>query len=432
MIPIRVINLILQSTFLFYGLFLIIRLFKTPVPSPVWQWFVILCISVWLWVSGRFLESILYLFIPHNALYVFAANYQYIGLSMSSTSYFIWNLYLASKSSIADNYWFRTFIFLIPLAVILLAFTNQYHHLFYIKLVMGERVIHGSLFLPCLLSLFVILLLGFCIAAVNIIRQGDQIVLKLLLFMAIPFLPASALIIRSISGVDLLDVTPLVMAFSYYFLYLVIFKYKYVNISAASIHAVLAQTAHPVCIFNCTTGSFSYYNQAAQESYTAALREMAASDAFTSHASALSQSSPASWEGYYAGVYLRVSLQLWENPNTLLVTATDLTDYDRDLKALNEQIALLEKASSELDEENRNIDAYIDALTQATDVHYQQGRLSVVYELIQTSYEQVSYNFNRLQQEDPAADAHALLEDNMQCIRQCLKDIRSTVSLLKE
>ncbi|MBQ1402335.1 MAG: hypothetical protein IIY90_03425, partial [Oscillospiraceae bacterium] len=125
----RIANLIIQSTYLVLHLLFILSLYRRRQPTPVWNWFFYLSVSLWIWVSGRFMETIVYLFFPdNNDAYVFAANYQYIGNTIAAVEYVIWVLYLSGHDRVASSRWFRFFLFLCPVITCTLVFTNELHH----------------------------------------------------------------------------------------------------------------------------------------------------------------------------------------------------------------------------------------------------------------------------------------------------------------
>lgn len=62
----RIVNLIMQSAYLIGHALFIVMLYRKRQPTPVWRWFFLAAIAMWLWVSGRFMESIVYLFFPTN------------------------------------------------------------------------------------------------------------------------------------------------------------------------------------------------------------------------------------------------------------------------------------------------------------------------------------------------------------------------------
>ena len=74
MSAIRAINFTEQVIFLAVYLVFVVWLARRLQPSPVSRWFLALTVALWLWVSGRFMESVVYLFLPsNNDAYVIAA-----------------------------------------------------------------------------------------------------------------------------------------------------------------------------------------------------------------------------------------------------------------------------------------------------------------------------------------------------------------------
>ena len=60
----RIANFILQLTYLLAHIALTVKILQVKRDTPVWTWFFLFSVSMWLWVSGRFAESIVYLFLP--------------------------------------------------------------------------------------------------------------------------------------------------------------------------------------------------------------------------------------------------------------------------------------------------------------------------------------------------------------------------------
>ena len=65
----RIINLIMHAIYLPLNLGFIVLLVKNRQPSPLWKWFAAVVIGLWVMVSTRFADSILYAFYPNNTLY---------------------------------------------------------------------------------------------------------------------------------------------------------------------------------------------------------------------------------------------------------------------------------------------------------------------------------------------------------------------------
>ena len=104
----RIVNFIIQSAYLIMHFLFIMALYRRRQSTPVWFWFFSFCIALWVWVSGRFMETIVYLFFPaNNTFYQFAANYQYIGDTTAGVFYLLWVLYLSGRDRLASSGWFR-------------------------------------------------------------------------------------------------------------------------------------------------------------------------------------------------------------------------------------------------------------------------------------------------------------------------------------
>jgi diguanylate cyclase (GGDEF)-like protein/putative nucleotidyltransferase with HDIG domain len=157
------------------------------------------------------------------------------------------------------------FLFSCPVVICTLVFTNQWHHLFYTKLVMGERVGHGPLFTPCLIWTYLILLSGYITSIRHVLKTDRDIVKKLFMFSQFPVVPAIGVLARSLSGIDRVDYTPIVMAIAMISLYQIIFGYHYVNIISASVREVIEQTAHPISLYSPDKAAMTWLNRAARD-----------------------------------------------------------------------------------------------------------------------------------------------------------------------
>ena len=60
----RIANLMIQSLYLVFHLLFILFLYHKRQATPVWIWFFRFSVALWIWVSGRFMETIVYLFFP--------------------------------------------------------------------------------------------------------------------------------------------------------------------------------------------------------------------------------------------------------------------------------------------------------------------------------------------------------------------------------
>ena len=417
----RVVNLVVQSAYLIGHLMFIVMLLRKRQHTPVWSWFFFAAIAMWLWVSGRFMETIVYLFLPaNNAAYVFAANYQYVGNTTAVVAYVIWILFLSGHDRLASSKAFRAFLFACPVVICALVFTNGRHHLIYTKLVMGERVGHGALFVPCVVWSYLILLAGYVISLRFVFRTRRDRVKPIIRFSLFPILPALGVLVRSISGVDRLDYTPMVMAVATLSLYQIIFNYRYVNIISASIREVIEQTAHPIGFFSLDRMDLTYANRAARERYHGAAAEL------LPRLSAEKRS----FEGEFRGEHLKVDVTPFTASDAILVTVTNVTDIVRRQAALDRQVAELETLKRELEESNRNIDAYLGSLYSAEGLRARQDMISQTYATISETFRRVEANLRAARQAPGAADD--ALRENLALTRDCIAAIRRAVARLKE
>jgi len=411
----RIANFVLQLAYLLAHVVFTVKILRVRRDTPVWTWFFLFSVSMWLWVSGRFAESVVYLFLPaDNAAYVFAANYQYIGITLAAVAYLIWSLYLAGRDALAGSRALRAILCLYPMAVCGLVFTNGRHHLFYTKLIMGEPVAHGPLFGAAMFTGYLLMFVGYFISMLDIIRKREQVARRLLLFSTFPFLPAIAVAVRSFSGIDRFDYTPVVMGAAFVCLYLMVFKYNDAGIIPASMKEAVEQTGHPIWIYDPAKKEYSYENRSAREQYANALDPLLPD---------IPQ------KRFFERGALLVSAMPLPGSGEVLVTAADLSELSGQIRQLENTVAELERVSRALDEENRNIDAYLDTLQNTDAVQRQKTMLDEVYGQIADSFLTLNANLQAAL-EEPENDAP--LKENMLAAEQCMAVIRSAVARLRE
>ena len=417
----RIINFIMQTAYLAGHLLFILALVRRRQPTPVWRWFFWLCVTAWLWVSGRLMESVVYLWFPgNNEFYRFAANFQYLGNTTAASTYVIWTLYLAGRDRLASSGWFRVLIFAGPAVICILVFTNPWHQLFYTKLDMGERVAHGPLFTPCVLWTYGLLLAGYVISIRFVLRTERDRARQIVMFSAFPLLPAFGVMIRSVTGIDRLDYTPGVMAAGIICLYLCVFSYRYINLESAPVREIIEQSAHPIGIYDPEKGEFSYLNRIADREY----RE--AAEAFLPRLSAEADR----FEGEFGGRHLSVESAPLTGSDAMLVTVTDTSDLAREQAGIEEQIRAQESVQAELDEAKRNIDAYLELLLSSEDLRRKQEMVAGTRAAVKRVYDRVAENLEAAGRDPQAADGP--LQENIELTRECIASIRRTVADLRE
>ena len=416
----RIVNLIMQSAYLAGHALFIVMLYRKPQPTPVWRWFFLASIAMWLWVSGRFMESIVYLFFPtNNDAYVFAANFQYIGNTTATVSYVIWIVHLSGYDRLASSLPLKVFLFSCPVVICTLVFTNQWHHLFYTKLVMGQRVGHGPLFMPCLIWTYLILLSGYITSIRHVLQTGHEVVKKLFMFSLFPIVPAIGVLVRSLSGVDRVDYTPIVMAVAMISLYQIIFGYHYVNIISASVREVIEQTAHPISLYAPDRAAMTYMNRAARD-------RADANDVMISQIG----DERRSFEVEHNGEHWEIDVTPFPEGGAILVAGSNVSDIVREQQSLNRQIAELESLRQTLEESNRNIDAYFESLCNTEGLRDKQALISETYAVIRQTLQKV--NGNLLSAKGRPGEAEDALRENLELTRQCIAAIRQAVARLRE
>jgi len=416
----RIANLIIQSAYLIMHLLFIMVLYRGRQSTPVWLWFFSFCIASWVWVSGRFMETIVYLFFPtNNDFYQFAANYQYIGNTTAAVFYLLWVLYLSGRDRLASSGWFRAPVFACPAVTCSLVFTNRWHHLFYAKLDMGQRVVHGALFMPCLLWSFLILLAGYIVSIRFVLGTGRDRLRQLVMFSLFPLLPVAAILVRSISGVDRFDYTPIVMTICVISLYQIIFKHHYVNIVSLSIREVIEQTEHPIGIYDSPTGKWRYVNRVAACEFEGALRQI------------LTQlpDAPGRLEGDFDGRHMIVDVTPLSGGASTLIAATDMSGIFREQSELEDQIRALESLHLELDEARRNIDAYLETLPDSEEISRRQELIAAAHGVADDVFQRVEKNLEAARRNP--GDAEEALRENLDLTRDGIAAIRSAVARLR-
>ena len=417
--PFRVVNFIIQSAYLIMHILFIMALYRRRQSTPVWFWFFSFCIALWVWVSGRFLETIVYLFFPaNNGFYQFAANYQYIGNTTAVVFYLLWVLCLSGCDRLASSGWFRALIFASPVITCGLVFTNQWHHLFYTKLDMGQRVAHGMLFVPCLFLSFVLLLAGYIVSIGFVLGTGHDRLKQLVMFSLFPILPVAAILIRSISGVDRFDYTPVVMTVCVASLYQIIFKQHYVNIVSLSIREVIEQTEHPIGIYDSTTGKWRYVNRVAACGYEGVMQLLPALSGV-----------PGSMEGDFDGRHMVVDVMPLAGGTSTLIAATDMSGIFREQSELEGQICALEALHRELNEARRNIDAYLETLPDPEEIRRRKELVATTHGIADDVFRRVEINLETAKRNPQ--DAERALQENLVLTRDGIATIRSAVAQLK-
>ena len=417
----RIINFIIQTAYLAGHLLFILALTRRRQPTPVWRWFFWLCVTAWLWVSGRLMESVVYLWFPgDNEFYRFAANFQYLGNTTAASTYVIWTLYLDGRDRLASSGWFRALIFASPAVICVLVFTNPWHQLFYTKLDMGERVAHGPLFTPCVLWTYGLLLAGYVISIRFVRRTERDRARQTVMFSAFPMLPAIGVMIRSVTGIDRLDYTPGVMAAGIICLYLCVFSYRYINLVSAPVREIIEQSAHPIGIYDPEKGEFSYLNRIADREYREAAEE------FLPRLSGRADR----FEGEFGGRHLAVDTAPLTGSDAMLVTVTDTSDLAREQAGIEEQIRAQESVQAELDEAKRNIDAYLELLLSSEDLRRKQEMVAGTRAAVKRVFDRVAENLEAAGRDPQAADGP--LQENIELTRDCIASIRRTVADLRE
>lgn len=357
----RIANFAMQAVCVTVHLLFIFGFLRRRQSTPIWRWFLVVTVGLWMLISGRFMESVAYLFLPSNAFYTFAVYWQFVGTTYATFSYLFWNLHLAGWERAAESKTLRIGIFTVSTAFCGVICTNHWFHLFYKKLLMGEPVDHGIAHTPWIVWVYGMLFVGYVISLINIIRHGKQKIRRILVFSMFPLFPAIAALIRSVTGVDELDATPVVVAVSVFCMYLIVFRRNYVNLIPQSMESALEQTESALVVFDRERGEILYKNRAAA-SYGDELKKI------------LERAGRAEGirELECGQTVLSVRISEYGDGKSLLATMTDVTPIADQRKKLEEEVSERDKAVRELEDKRRNIDAYLEALYEIPDLKEKQ------------------------------------------------------------
>lgn len=414
----HVIDFIMQAVYLPAHMWLIIKLIKSRTPSPVSRWFIVLVFGLWGIVLGDFIETILSLFWRNNSIYAFGVYYQLTSTMLATMAFLIWNLYVAGNMRVVENRAFRAFVYALSLAVGIIICMDPLHHQFYEKLILDEPVIHGKVFAPCVLIVYGMLLAGWIISLVHIIKFGEDKLKRALIFSMYPLLPGITNLIRSLTGFTLIDLNPLVMTVCILCLYFMVFKNKYVSILPASMEQALEQTGNILFTVHLEKGTIEYTNRAAKEQYSKAVSEIALG---------LTEDTR-QFTGKYDEKYLKGTVSVVDGD--LLVTATDVTEIKKQQESLLSQIRESTELLKELEEKKRNIDAYLDFLYEIPNLKEKWERFSAAQEQSKEAFAKMEENLRRTLEQ--GADSKDLLNENLLISEKTIRSIREAVALLKE
>lgn len=414
----HVIDFIMQAVYLPAHMWLIIKLIKSRTPSPVSRWFIVLVFGLWGIVLGDFIETILSLFWRNNSIYAFGVYYQLTSTMLATMAFLIWNLYVAGNMRVVENRAFRAFVYALSLAVGIIICTDPLHHQFYEQLILDEPVIHGKVFAPCVLIVYGMLLAGWVISLVHIIKFGEDKLKRALIFSMYPLLPGITNLIRSLTGFTLIDLNPLVMTVCILCLYFMVFKNKYVSILPASMEQALEQTGNILFTVHLEKGTIEYTNRAAKEQYSKAVSEIALG---------LTEDTR-QFTGKYDEKYLKGTVSVVDGD--LLVTATDVTEIKKQQESVLSQIRESTELLKELEEKKRNIDAYLDFLYEIPNLKEKWERFSAAQEQSKEAFAKMEENLRRTLEQ--GADSKDLLNENLLISEKTIRSIREAVALLKE
>ena len=415
----RIANFVMQAVCVLLHLLFILGFLRRRQSTPIWRWFVVVTVGLWMLISGRFFESVAYLFLPSNSFYTFAVYWQFVGTTYATFSYLFWNLHLAGLERAAESKALRIGLFTISTAFCLVICTNHHFGLFYEKLVMGEPVVHGPTHTPWIIWVYGMLFVGYVISVVDIIRKGKEKIKRIAVFSMFPLFPAIAALIRSFSGVDELDYTPLVVAVSVFCMYLIVFRRNYVNLIPQSMESALEQTESALVVYEPESGAITYKNRAA-EAYAEYLPQILQCAGEPGDVR----------EEKFGPAVLRIRVSDFGDGASRLVTMTDITSLTEQHRCLEEEIRHRDAAVHELEDKQRNIDAYLEALYQIPDLKEKQALFDGTKNEVLQAFAAMQKNMDRAAND--ITDCEPLLNENIERSEKTLASVRKAVAKMKE
>lgn len=415
----RVLNFVMQAVYLPVHLFFIVRLIVKRQPTPIWRWFIGVVICLWILVSGRFFESVGYIFYHNNSFYQFAVYYQLVGTAFVTPIYLIWNLYIAGCDRAADSGLLKTFLIVTATTVSTIICTNNFHHGFYEKLVMGEQVVHGPIFTLLVMIIYGILVVGWVVSVVHIVRKEKSKIKRLIVFSLYPILPGAAGLIRAITGVDEVDYTPIIMTVSIVCLYLIVFRYRFFDIVSQSVENALGQTQSALFAYEKATGRIVYRNRACEkyESFLASIIDKIGE-------------SPEGFEDKLDRRTVRVSVTTADDDDKVLVTVTDISTLAEERFTLEHEIEEQNMFVSQLEDKKKNIQAYLDSLYEIPHLKEKQEKLLSIQKEIIDAFASIEDNLEKAA--DLGEKAEECLRENIGITQTTIASVRAAVASLRE
>lgn len=416
----RIANFIMQAVYLPIHLYFIITLIRHKQPTPVWKYFIFIVAGLWGLIFGRFIETCLHLFWINNVAYNIAVDITLLSTTVATMSFLFWNLYIARHDKLATSREFKLVMMMASGAVCFIIASNPIHHLFYSELDLVGAKTHGSLFIPCVIIVYGMLFAGLVISIVHIIKYEDKKALRIIVFSMYPILPGVTNLIRSFSGVDNIDFNPIVMSLSILCLYQIVFKQSFVGVVAESMEGVINQTRTPIVVYNSKDSSVLYENSAAVRYHDSIIKEMI--PALGAKAQTIEQS--------FDGRVVRAVSSETKDKDEFIATFTDVSDVVYQRRKVEEQLEKQSRLLSELDEQKRNIEAYLEALYSIPDLKEKQEMTEKVQHMISEAFTQMKQNLTIAA--EGGEGAQAALAENLRIAQETITTIRKAVARLKE
>ena len=219
---------------------------------------------------------------------------------------------------------------------------------------MGEQVQHGKLFYLCLVLVYAALFIGYAISIIHIIRKEKNKAIKIIVFSLYPLLPAVTALVRSITGVDEIDFTPIIMFVAVFCLYIIVFKFNSLSLIGKSIESVLEEIPNIVVLYNPQKGILYQNNKEKKELVDKAIEEVN------------KQNNVKSFELVFYDSHFYIEIN--KDDDNELIIINNIDDVYLERKAIEESIVEAEKLINDLNEKKNTIQTYINALYDLPDL----------------------------------------------------------------
>ena len=264
------------------------------------------------------------------------------------------------------------------------------------------------------------LMIGWIVSLVHIARHGKQKIKRMIVFSLYPILPAANGLFRAITGIDELDFTPICMAVSIYCLYLMVFRYRYVDIVSQSIESALAQTRSAMLVYDLARNEVIYTNRSAQMDYPDILKLVRP----------VLKRETCSIEDMYGDKNVRITVTPIAQTDFLAITVADVSDIAKERAMLEEEIVKKNTLVEELNEKKRNINAYLDVLYEIPDLKSKQEMIVSAQKELTEAFLEAEQNLIAAESADGKAED--ALHKNIRLTQRTIASVRTAVAALRE